>query len=509
MTEVRAHEVDLGDGNRVRGRTGHHAVGGIGEAVLHRHGEITDADLGAVVVADAAEGDVRMELLAREIPLPFGERGGDPSLKRLEPMDWSVESEPEDARMTDRGEAAEIGGAEVERGVGFDDGGKAEAKELDALTGLLAKEVQGEVHAGGIDPTDGPPERTEIIDEGGSGGDRLRRQWHSEEDAPEGVDGIRSRWSLFDWSGFAGAHGGSIGRRCGVHSGADTEATVKTAFLGPLGTFSEEAAIEHAGGRSTLVPYPTFAAAAAALERGEVDEAVLPVENSIEGAVSAVLDLIIHGPGFKIRDELVLPVRHYLIAPPGATIEGITTLVSHPQPLGQCRKFIESRLANAEQVAALSTAAAVEDVLRAGDVHQAAIGTRRAAELYGGVILAEDIQDDPSNMTRFVVLAHEDAPPTGDDKTSIGFTTHANVPGSIHAVLTIFAEEGMQLVKIESRPVKYRLYEYVFLVDFEGHRTDPAIARALERAKGKTLTLDVYGSYPRFPLERIMPSPPR
>ncbi len=501
--------MDFVDGDRGGGGTSHDPVGGIGEAVFHGSGEIADADIGAVVVADAAEGDVGVEFLLGEVPFPVGKGGAESGLQCCKAVDRTVQAEPEHAGVAHRGEAAEIRGAEIEGGVIGDDGRETEAEELDAFAGLLAEEVQGEVEAGGIHPAHRPAEGAEVIDDSGSGGLRLLWQGDGEKDTPEGVDGIGARGALFGWSGFAWAHGGSIGRSGGIHPASPAEATVKTAFLGPLGTFSEVAALEHAGERGALVPFPSFPAAAAALERGEVDEAVLPVENSIEGAISAVLDLIIHGPGFKIRDELVVPVRHFLIAPPGATIEGITTLVSHPQPLGQCRKFIEAHLPNAEQVAALSTAAAVEEVLRAGDVHQAAIGTRRAAELYGGVILAEDIQDDPSNMTRFVVLAHEDAPPTGDDKTSIGFTTHANVPGSIHAVLTIFAEEGMQLVKIESRPVKYRLYEYVFLVDFEGHRTDPAIARALERAKGKTLTLDVYGSYPRFPLERIMPSPPR
>jgi len=149
-------------------------------------------------------------------------------------------------------------------------------------------------------------------------------------------------------------------------------------------------------------------------------------------------------------------------------------------------------------VAALSTAGAVEEVVAGGDPTRAAIGARRALELYGGTILATDIQDNDANATRFLALGWDEAPPTGDDKTSIGFMTPANVPGSLHAVLTVFAEEGVQLTRIESRPSKRRLGEYVFLVDFEGHRHDPRIAATLERSRSRCLSLDVYGSYPRW-----------
>ncbi len=273
---------------------------------------------------------------------------------------------------------------------------------------------------------------------------------------------------------------------------------VTTAFLGPRGTFSEEAALRRAGDPALLLPFPTFSEAVAAAERGEAEEALLPVENSIEGAVSGNLDIIIHRTPLKIRGELVLPVRHFLVGPPGATLAGVRTVISHPQPFGQCRRFLEERLPGAEQVAALSTAAAVAEAVASGDPTRAGIGTRRAADLAGGVVLAEDLQDNAANATRFVALGATDAPPTGDDKTSIGFTTHVNVPGSLHAVLTVFADAGLQLTRIESRPLKNRLGEYVFLVDFEGHRLDPRIAAILDRARERCLTLDVYGSYPRF-----------
>lgn len=297
--------------------------------------------------------------------------------------------------------------------------------------------------------------------------------------------------------------GGSVGVGAVVRTGGGAAGTgAATAFLGPRGTFSEEAALLRAGDPGLLLPFPTFAAAAEAAERGEAAEAVLPLENSIEGAVSGNLDLLIHHTPLKIRAELVLPVRLFLVGPPGATLAGVRTVVSHPQPFGQCRRFLEEQLPGTDRVAALSTAAAVEDAVRSGDPTRAGIGAPRAAALAGGAVLAVDIQDHATNATRFVALAETDAPPTGDDKTSIGFTIHQNVPGSLHAVLTVFAEESIQLTKIESRPRKDTPWEYVFLADFEGHRLEPRIAAVLARARALCLTLDVYGSYPRWTTSR-------
>jgi prephenate dehydratase len=144
-----------------------------------------------------------------------------------------------------------------------------------------------------------------------------------------------------------------------------------------------------------------------------------------------------------------------------------------------------------------------QEVASGGDRTRAAIGTARAAALYGGVVLAHDIQDTRANLTRFVALAAEDAAPTGDDKTSLGLTLRANVPGALHAVLTDLATEGIQMTKAESRPTKGWLGEYVFLIDLEGHRTDPAVARALGRMREKCAVLQIFGSYPRFPVESL------
>ena len=279
-----------------------------------------------------------------------------------------------------------------------------------------------------------------------------------------------------------------------------------TAFLGPRGTFSEEAALLYAqrtGRGDDLVAFASIPALTAAVETGLAVEAVLPIENSIEGAVSTTLDLLIHETTLKIRAEVVVPVRHFLVTAPGATFADLKVVTSHPQAFGQCRRFLDRCLPKAEQVAALSTAGAVEEVARSGDTSRAAIGTARAAELYGGAVLAHDIQDVRSNVTRFIVLGQVDGEPTGDDKTSFAFTLKANVPGALHAVLTELSVETLQMTKIESRPTKAWLGDYVFLIDLEGHRHDPPVARALERVRERCAAFQVFGSYPRFPTETL------
>lgn len=278
---------------------------------------------------------------------------------------------------------------------------------------------------------------------------------------------------------------------------------MRIAFLGPRGTFSEDAAALYGGDGAELMPFSTIPALTAAVETGLATEAILPIENSIEGSISATLDLLIHETPLKVRAEVVVPVRLALIVQPGATLADITVVASHPNPLGQSRRFLERCLPDAEQVAALSTVVAVEQVAAHPDRSRAAIGTEKSASLFGLSILAHDIQDIRANVTRFIVLGADDAAPTGNDKTSIGFTVTQNVPGALFAALTPLADETIQLTKVESRPTKAWLGEYVFLVDFEGHRSDPRIARALEQMSEVCRLFKVFGSYPRFPLEGL------
>ncbi|MDP2952920.1 MAG: prephenate dehydratase domain-containing protein, partial [Chloroflexota bacterium] len=171
-------------------------------------------------------------------------------------------------------------------------------------------------------------------------------------------------------------------------------------------------------------------------------------------------------------------------------------IYSHPQALAQCRHFLERCFPKAQVMAALSTAAAVEEVM-AGKA-QAAIAPRRAAEIYGAQIIAHSIQDRGSNVTRFVVLAPTDSPPTGDDKTSLCFSVTEDQPGALCNILLEFANRNINLAKVESRPSKEVLGKYIFLVDLEGHREDPVVKEALARVKTKTALFKVFGSYPRY-----------
>ncbi len=275
------------------------------------------------------------------------------------------------------------------------------------------------------------------------------------------------------------------------------------AFLGPRGTNSEDAAILYGGKDAEFVAFPSIPALTSAVETGLAESAVLPIENSIEGPVSTTLDLLIHETGLKVCHEVVVPIRHMLITVPGTRLEEIRTVISHPQALGQSRRFLERFLPKAEQVGWLSTAGAVQDVVEANDPTRAAIGPYRAHELYGGEVLARDIQDIRSNLTRFVVLARDDAAPTGNDKTMIGLTVKQNVPGILFQVIAPFAEHGIQLTKIESRPTKGWLGDYVFLIDFEGHRSDPTVVKVLEALMEPAAELKVFGSFPRFPIEQF------
>ncbi len=268
------------------------------------------------------------------------------------------------------------------------------------------------------------------------------------------------------------------------------------AYLGPAGTWSEAAALRFGGGNARLLPFTSMGGVVSAVETGLADSGVLPVENSLEGAVGTTLDLLIHETRLRIMAEVVEPIRHMLLARPGTRVEEITVLRSHPQALAQCRRFIERVLPKVTTAASLSTAAAVEEIL--DEPHSAAISTPRAAEIYPVQVLAHDIQDKHTNETRFIVLAPHDAPPTGDDKTSLCFSTRQNRPGALVEVLQLFAAAEINLSKVESRPAGDQLGQYIFLLDLEGHRDDPRVARVLEQVERVSDLFKIFGSYPRW-----------
>ena len=271
---------------------------------------------------------------------------------------------------------------------------------------------------------------------------------------------------------------------------------MRVGYLGPPGTFSEEA-LGHCdlAREAERKDYPSFADVFEAVLRGECDAGLLPIENSLEGSISATLDLLVHRPGLRIRREVFLPIRQNLLARPGTALEAVQVVLSHPQPLGQCAGWLRAHLAGIPHEVMPSTAeAARQAAARPGS---AAIGSRAGAERYGLAILRESIQDGEANVTRFVLVARDDERPTGRDRTSIAFSLDRDRPGGLHEVLGVFASRGINLSKIESRPNKQAMGHYIFFLDFEGHRQDTrgaeALAGVLERVHG----LHLLGSYPR------------
>ena len=272
--------------------------------------------------------------------------------------------------------------------------------------------------------------------------------------------------------------------------------TKRLGFLGPRGTFTEEAAILY-DPHADLVPLPSVSAVGSAVVSGMVEEGVVAIENSIEGSVTDTLDLLIHGSELAIKYEVVLPIRHCLLVLPGAQANDIKVIYSHPQALAQSRVFLEKCFPKAQMEAALSTAAGVQEVKRS-DGSVAAVATRRAADIYGVKVLASDIQETMTNETRFVILATGDNSPTGMDRTSLCFSFDDDRPGVLVEVLSEFAERNINLSKIHSRPSKDALGRYIFLVDLFGHRENPPVREALDLVERVTSRFRVFGSYPRF-----------
>lgn len=269
-------------------------------------------------------------------------------------------------------------------------------------------------------------------------------------------------------------------------------------YLGPAGTFTEEAALLYEP-QGHLVTYPTISAVAQAVASRAVDQGVVPIENSIAGSVAETLDLLIRERRLFIYQEITLPIHHYLLVRPGIELGEVRQVLSHPMALAQCQRWLQRYLPGVPQVAMASTTTAVQQMM-AGEVVAAAIAPRRAAKLFRAKIAARRIQDYPKNLTRFVVLGHSDHPRTGADRTSLCFSFAQDHPGLLVDVLQEFASRGINLAKIESRPIKEYPGRYCFLIDLDGHRTDtePDIAQALANVQSRTTRFRVFGSYPRY-----------
>lgn len=270
---------------------------------------------------------------------------------------------------------------------------------------------------------------------------------------------------------------------------------MRVAFQGEPGAFSEEAALQLLGPGITPVPRPTFDSAFRSIEEGLADAILAPVENSLAGSVVRVYDLLA-GSNLGIVAEIILPIQHRLIGCPGSSLDSIRSVASHPMALAQCEGFFLAH-PGIKRVPAEDTAGSVREALSRGDKSCAAIAGRRAAEHYGGVILADDIQDNAENFTRFVLLrpaSGASLPASDAHKMSLAMRL-AHRPGALLASLEPFAKHGVNLLKIESRPIHGRPWEYQFFVDVEAESASQ-LESALSEVRKATSDLRVLGLYP-------------
>lgn len=268
------------------------------------------------------------------------------------------------------------------------------------------------------------------------------------------------------------------------------EQEITVAYLGPPATFSHQAAMTNFGNAVTCIPERSIGEVFEAVERGRAHYGVVPIENSLEGAVNATLDRLKETTA-RICAEIYLPVRLDLLG--RGPLEKIRKIYSHPQPFGQCRQWLAQNLPRAECVEVASTARAAE--LAAHEEDSAAIASTMAGEAAGLPVLALSIHDAPDNMTRFFVIGRQSTAPSGADKTSVMFAVK-DQPGALARALEPFEKAGISLTRIESRPSKRRPWEYYFFADFAGHADEPAIRTALDGLQAACAFTRLLGSYP-------------
>jgi len=266
------------------------------------------------------------------------------------------------------------------------------------------------------------------------------------------------------------------------------------AYLGPEGTFSEVAALSLGMPEMKSHSCVSIAEVFEAVERGKADIGVVPIENSIEGSVVATLDALVFDSSLEIQQELVLDITFALVASPGTALADVTSVVAHPQASGQCRRWLERHLPGRPVSAANSNAEAVATA--ASTPGMAALGPALAAEIYDAEVLEDDVQDYAGNQTRFVVIGRGLRPRTGHDKTSLALFMKRDKPGALLMILSEFAYGDINLTKIQSRPTKRQLGDYMFFVDLEGHVDDEHVRLALDCLRLKLREVKVLGSYP-------------
>ena len=270
------------------------------------------------------------------------------------------------------------------------------------------------------------------------------------------------------------------------------------AYFGPAATFTQEALLTQPDlAEAELRSLNSITGVLDAVARGEATLGFVPIENGIEGTVSATIDGLIHDVDLHIQREVVMDIHLHLMARPGTTFDDIRAVSSYPHALAQCQKYLVQELPTAEQRAANSTADAARQLGESGSADEAAIAPRLAAERYGLVVLAEDVEDHADNQTRFVLVAKTRIPkPTGHDKTSIVCFQRADHPGSLHGILGQFAARNINLTKLESRPTKQGLGDYCFVIDLSGHVGDEVVADCLRDLHAGLAGVKFLGSYP-------------
>lgn len=270
------------------------------------------------------------------------------------------------------------------------------------------------------------------------------------------------------------------------------EQTMTIAFLGPEGTFTQAAALKHFGHSVKTEPMATIKDVFREVESGSVSYGVVPVENSTEGVVNHTLDQFMNSP-LQICGEVELRIHHFLLSKATA-VKDIRRIYSHRQSMAQCREWLDTHLRDIEQHEVSSNAEAAK--LAAKEIHAAAIAGEAAAVLYGLNILESNIEDEPDNTTRFLVIGQCVIPRSGVDKTSLLVSTH-NKPGALHAMLEPFSRNGISMTRIESRPSRRAMWDYVFFIDIDGHTSDPNVSQALSELNKAASLVKVLGSYPK------------
>jgi chorismate mutase/prephenate dehydratase len=273
------------------------------------------------------------------------------------------------------------------------------------------------------------------------------------------------------------------------------EHPLSVAYLGPEGTYTQAAALKHFGHSVSLRPLAAIDEIFRDVEAGSADFGVVPIENSTEGAVNHTLDMFIRSP-LKICGDVELRIHHQLLSA-GQTTDAIEKVYAHQQALAQCREWLDAHLPQTERIAVGSNAEAARIVKQ--DPTVAAIASDAAAEMYDLNTLAANIEDDPSNTTRFLIVGLNEPRPSGNDKTSLMMTMH-NRAGALYSLLEPIARHGVSMTKIESRPSRMSKWDYVFFVDVEGHVEDENVAAAIEQLNATAASLKVLGSYPKCEL---------